>query len=153
MNRPNTLALLMALLAASSAFAAPNAVLRGHITDSSNHILPGATVRVEPIGTKVTSDREGNFAISDLRMGTYTVEIEYVGFLTVRREVTLSGSQVTLDVKLNLSPTVSETVTVNASRERGQVQALNERKTAPNIYRLSRAPTHSAEHCEPGHHV
>jgi len=127
-------ALLLTLMISASA--AQAAVLRGHVTDAGNHILPGATVRVEPGDVTTVSDRDGNFVIADLKPGTYIVEISYVGFLSASREVNVGGAPVTLDVKMNLSPSVSESVTVTASRERGEVEALNERKR-PTATRIS----------------
>jgi hypothetical protein len=107
--------LLFALTAAtSSAYGAAGGVLRGHVTDSGNHILPGATIHVEPGGVTVVSDREGNFVIPDLAAGTYKIDIAYVGFLSETREVSVSRTPVVLDVKLNLAPTVSESVTTEA---------------------------------------
>ena len=126
------IAALLIAVTASAAFAAATGVLRGRVSDAGGHPLPKATVRVDPGATSIATDQEGAFALP-LVAGAYRVQIGYVGFVTVAQDVTVGGAPVTLDVKLDVAPEVSESVTVSASRERGQVEALNERKDAPNI--------------------
>src|SRR2546429_3201473 len=49
---------------------------------SSDLILQGAQISVEPGGIKVVSDAQGEYLVNGLAPGTYTVTIEYVGFTT-----------------------------------------------------------------------
>ena len=74
-------------------------------------------------------DREGRFTTPNLSPGQYKVRISYVGFKDEERSVTLEpGGQARVEVKL--MPHVSEEVTVTASRYRGEVSALNQKKNA-----------------------
>jgi TonB-dependent receptor len=108
--------------------------IQGRVADSSNNALAGATVRVEPSGFVDVTDREGRFTVSNLKAGTYTLEVTYVGFVTVSQELhVISGGPLKVDVRLTRAANVTENVTVTASRSYGEVQALNVRKTAENI--------------------
>ncbi len=108
--------------------------IQGRVADSSNNPLAGATVRVEPSGFVDVTGREGRFTASNLKVGTYTLEVSYVGFVTVSQELHVtSGGPLKVDVRLTRAANVTENVTVTASRSYGEVQALNVRKTAENI--------------------
>ncbi|HEY0782853.1 MAG TPA: TonB-dependent receptor plug domain-containing protein, partial [Thermoanaerobaculia bacterium] len=66
--------------------------------------------------------------------GHQTVEISCVGFVTATQEADLAADRgATLDVHLALDLQVSETVTVTTSRSRGEVEALNQQKSAQNL--------------------
>src|SRR5215510_4812498 len=70
----------------------------GVVRDASGAVLPGVTVEaaspvlLEKVRTAV-SDGTGQFRITDLTPGTYTVTYTLPGFVTVKREsVELSGN-------------------------------------------------------------
>jgi TonB-dependent receptor len=108
--------------------------IRGRIEDSNSRALPGATVHVEPGGAIATSDREGFYSVPNLAPGAYKVEVSYLGFVTETQDATVvSGVTVRADFKLNQDNRVTENVVVTASRERGEVEALNEEKNSQNI--------------------
>ncbi|MGH9241121.1 MAG: carboxypeptidase regulatory-like domain-containing protein [Vicinamibacterales bacterium] len=95
------------------------ATISGTVRDSSGAVLPGVTIEaasgalIERVRTAVT-DGTGQFRISELPPGTYTVTFALSGFTTMRREgVTVSGSgviPVSVDMKVGA---LAETVTVS----------------------------------------
>jgi TonB-dependent receptor len=108
--------------------------IRGHIADESNNPLPGASVRVDPSGAGAVSDRDGNFLLSSVAPGTAKIVVSCLGFTTQTQQVTVgAGEQTKVEVKLRPSVNVSEVVEVTASRSRGEVESLNQQKTAMNI--------------------
>jgi TonB-dependent receptor len=124
--------------AATAAYGAADAEergsLKGRVVDANGRALPGATVHVEPGGAAVVTDAEGYFAVSRLSPGAYRVEVSYIGFVTNTFDATVgSGAPGRLDVKLQQDTKVTENVVVTASRERGEVEALNQRKNSDNI--------------------
>ncbi|HWX24512.1 MAG TPA: TonB-dependent receptor plug domain-containing protein, partial [Vicinamibacteria bacterium] len=89
----------------------------------------------QPGSTRLITDREGRFTTPNLPPGQYKVRVSYVGFKDEERSVTLEpGGQARVEVKL--LPHVSEEVTVTASRYRGEVSALNQKKNAENIVEI-----------------
>ncbi|MGZ7032046.1 MAG: TonB-dependent receptor plug domain-containing protein, partial [Thermoanaerobaculia bacterium] len=127
--------IISVFIAAVAMAATDRGSIRGHVGDTSRNSLPGAVIHVEPGSLTVITDREGFFTVTDLEPGTYTVEVSYVGFLPEKQDVRVgSGSTpASVDVKLNLAPSVADEITVSASRPRGEVQALNQRRSAVNI--------------------
>ncbi len=106
-------------LAAPAAGQATQATISGIVTDTSNAVLPGVTViatgpalQVPQVET-VTNER-GEYRLSPLPTGVYTVTFELNGFQTVKRDgVRLAvGFTATIDQSLGLG-TVQETVTVS----------------------------------------
>jgi len=112
--------LAVALVAASpwAAHAQSGASIAGVVKDASGAVLPGVTVEaasptlIEKVRTAVT-DGSGQYRITELLPGTYTVTFALTGFSTVKREgVELSGSfNLTLNADLKVG-NVSETITV-----------------------------------------
>src|SRR5687767_5927113 len=108
--------LLALLLAPTLAFA--QAAIHGVVKDSSGALLPGVTVEaaspalIEKARTSVTS-ASGQYEITDLRPGVYSVTFNLPGFTTVKREgVELAGTfnaTVNADMKIG---SVEETITV-----------------------------------------
>lgn len=117
-------ALILAALATSApppAFAQSSSGIAGVVRDSSGGVLPGATVEVaSPAlieGTRSTvSGANGQFQVTDLRPGDYTVTFTLPGFKTVRREgIRLSASfTATVNVELSVGQ-LEETITVSGA--------------------------------------
>src|ERR1041384_8438736 len=105
------------LLFASTASA--QTTLAGVVRDASDAILPGVTVEaaspslIEKVRSAVT-DGSGQYRITELTPGTYTLTFTLAGFSTVNREgISVSGSGViTINADLKVG-TVEETITVS----------------------------------------
>jgi hypothetical protein len=125
-------AALLAILP-SSVFA--QATLAGTVRDASGGVLPGVTVEaaspvlIEKVRSTVT-DGTGQYRLTELLPGTYTVTFTLTGFNTFKREaVELAGVAVTtINAELRVG-SIQETITVTGetpivdvqSARRGQV--------------------------------
>lgn len=116
------LALMTAVTAASAVGqTATNGAIAGVVKDTTGAVLPGVTVEVaspaliEKTRTAVT-DGGGNYKITDLRPGTYTVTFTLVGFGSVRREglELATGFTVPANAELKVG-SLEETVTVTGA--------------------------------------
>src|SRR3984893_7372754 len=110
--------------------------INGHVTDANQDPLVGARVELQPSGQYAVADAQGQFKISDLTPGKYTLTISYVGFKPFSMDVTVaSGATADADAVLEIE-TVNEQVIVRGERERGEVEALNRERTADNIVQV-----------------
>ena len=108
----------------------------GRVTDANHGVLPGARVELQPKGQKAVSDDKGEFTISDVAAGHYTLTITYVGFQAFSSETDVTPGQ-TANVPAVLQVEAhSEQVIVRGERERGEVEALNREMNADNIVQV-----------------
>jgi hypothetical protein len=123
--------LLLTLLVFAPSFAlaqsqATNGAIEGTIADSSGAVLPGATVTITNVNTKiqtvVVSNDKGLFRAPLLPIGTYDVAVELQGFkkFTQTGVVVNVGETATVNAALPVG-SVSESVSVSAN----EVPALN----------------------------
>src|SRR5688572_15362613 len=96
MRAPSYVLAAVLLVVPSAAFA--QASIAGAVRDTSQAVLPGVTVEasspalIEKVRTVVTDD-SGQYRITDLRPGLYSVTFTLPGFSTVRREgIELTGT-------------------------------------------------------------
>jgi hypothetical protein len=96
---------LMAILAAAMLLPSPlhaqsdAATVLGTVRDSSDSVVPGATVTLRNVSTGITAvavtDENGNYQFLNVRIGTYTVRAELQGF-SVAEAVSTEPSPVTI---------------------------------------------------------
>jgi outer membrane receptor protein involved in Fe transport len=113
------LVVILALSAATAYAQVPTGTISGRVIDQNDLGVPGATVtatspNLQGSRTVVTSEF-GDYSISLLPPGDYTVAVELSGFQTVTRTVAVAPTQtVPLDVTLAVGGIV-ETVTVTGT--------------------------------------
>lgn len=118
------------ILLTRSIFAAD---VRGKVIDAgSGDFLPGANVVVEGTNFGASSDRAGNYTISGLAPGEYTLKVSYIGYSDYSGQVTVADANVTNDIQLSVSYISMDAVNVSGLAQ-GQVKALNQQRTAGNI--------------------
>src|ERR1700751_508593 len=97
----------------------------GRVTDSAGGVLQGAKVQVEPGGIQRVSDEQGEFIITGVEAGSYTVKINYVGLETYSMAVEVkAGAVVRADGVLKVAA-ASESVIVSAERAAGEAEEIN----------------------------
>src|SRR5215203_4020001 len=115
------LAFSVAIARSAAAQTGATASIVGQVTDESKGVLPGVTVTATspalqvPQVSDVTS-ATGEYRLTTLPIGTYTVEFSLAGFRTVRREeVRLNvGFTAKIDIVLGVGQ-LEETVTVSGA--------------------------------------
>jgi TonB-dependent receptor len=106
--------------------------ISGTVKDASGAVLQGARIELEPATTIVSSDAQGNFAIQNVKPGTYTVTVSYVGFTAFSTSIVVAAGKTTpLDASLAVGST-NQQVVVSANLE-GDVAAINEQRVSENI--------------------
>src|SRR5579864_5987248 len=108
----------------------------GHVTDVGGAVVQHARVELQPSATVATTYDDGNFTISGVAPGTYTLTISNVGFSIFSTRVTVQ-SAAPIRVNAVLKPgTQNEAITVHADREGGEMEALDIERTADNIVQV-----------------
>src|SRR5687768_12940243 len=93
-GRPRLPLLLAAVTCLIPALSFAQGTLRGTLTDASTGTpLQGAAVRVQPGNREAVTDRTGQFTISPLPAGTYTVEASYLGLEPKTTRVNVADNQ------------------------------------------------------------
>ena len=107
-------------------------LVTGQITDAEKQILPGASIIVEGMHTGVTSDINGFYTIANLKPGTYTLKVSYVGYSPKEMTVTIANGKVlTRDVVLDEGAELKEVEVLGAFS--GQRKAFQMQKAAMGV--------------------
>lgn len=112
------------------------ASLSGIVIDLvSGETLPGVNVIIQSLGRGGTTDIDGKYSISNLRPGTYTVSISYVGYETLSETVELIAGENIRDLQLRVSSTELGLVVINefASSQRAAINQQIQSNTIVSI--------------------
>src|SRR5687768_12937614 len=67
--------------------------ITGQIRDGQNRPLSGATVVLQPSNLGTTTDANGQFTLTDVAPGSYTVTVSFLGYRTSTQSITVGTSQ------------------------------------------------------------
>ncbi len=74
---------------------AQSGTIRGTVVEgSSGESLPGAAVVLKSTTFGAVTDQVGQFTIAQIPAGTYQIEISFIGFETLKEEITINGGAV-----------------------------------------------------------
>lgn len=115
---------------------ATRGTITGHVVDSQGAVLPGAKVGLQPGGLSVVSDGTGQFTLTNVPAGDYTLTVNYVGFAVYSQKITVSAGQVAKVSASMKVETANESIVVTSERGHGEVAALNEQRESDNILQV-----------------
>ncbi len=75
--------------------------LTGQVTDESQYPLPGASIILHPGQKGYVTDRDGNFEISGLPAGNYSIDISFLGYQEYHATLDIRKTQ---NISVKLSP-------------------------------------------------
>jgi len=111
--------LLASLLVCPDVWAQATAQISGSVRDQSGGVLPGADVTVTHTGTGVVrstvSDETGSFALPNLAVGPYRLEVALSGFRTF--------AQTGIVLQVNANPVINAVLQIGALSETVSVEA------------------------------
>ncbi len=132
---PAAVILSLFLLVSANAQTGRGAI-SGRVVDSAGAVLQGARVELQPRATSTVTDGQGEFTISDLTPGDYTLTVKYVGFSLLTTKVTVTAGQVTRsDATLKVA-SKGEEIMVYAERAHGEAEAINRELASDNILQV-----------------
>lgn len=111
--------------------------IAGTVKDSGGAALRSAEITVQQLlGRRVVTDDQGQFRVSDLSAGEYTLVTSYVGFASTTSTVKVdAGQTANLDVVLQVA-SQNDMVLVTAERVSGEAEAINIEKLSENIVQV-----------------
>lgn len=109
-------------------------VLKGKVIDFQNLSLPGANVILQGTSVGSVTNQNGEFSILNLSAGTYEVQVSYLGYASISKNISIEEGKTTL-VKFQMNETAIEGTEfiVFGDRLKGQARALNQQKNNANI--------------------
>jgi len=112
--------LLVFTLLVSTQMSRAQSAVNGYVTDATTgETLIGASVGFPEINRGASSNTFGYYSITDLRAGTYTLQASFIGYQTLRREITLGMNEtLRLDLALTPSGVELEEVVVTSEEEK-----------------------------------
>jgi TonB-dependent receptor len=110
--------------------------LSGRVVGPDQSALQGARVELQPTGLSTVSDSQGQFTISGLAPGNYTLSVSYIGFAPFSASVSVTAGQTTQTEALVQIAAVSQQVVVRGEREHGELEAINRERTADTIVQV-----------------
>lgn len=90
--------------------------INGKITDANGEALTGAKVLIENTFKGCISDNEGNYQLTNLKDGNYSLTVSFLGFEKLSQSVTIAGKDITADFKMVESSYMTDKVIVTAVR-------------------------------------
>src|SRR6201984_2744220 len=110
--------------------------VQGRVVDSAGGILQGAEILLRPGDISRVSDAQGEFTITGVTPGSYTVSISYIGMETVSVTVEVkAGGVARVDQELKIESQAQQ-VLVTAERAAGEAEAINRERSADNIVQV-----------------
>jgi TonB-dependent receptor len=132
MRKTSIITLFMLFI--SMAVVAQQGIISGNIVDQSGLGMPGATIYMENLDRGTYSDVQGKFQLTGIPAGKHRLNISYIGYEPVVRELEVQGNQTTsLNIKLTSAYVQGKEVIVLGDRLLGQAKALNQQRTNTNI--------------------
>ena len=129
-KQAKVVAFLMVLFATLTANA-QNFILKGNVLNTNQEPLIGATIAIKDLKKGVSTDFEGNFKFQ-LAKGIHNLEVSYVGYKTVIKEIELSENQ-TISIQLIADATILDEVLVSAVRVKSDAPVTHSNLTKKEI--------------------
>lgn len=108
-------------------------IISGQVTDTEKHTLPGATIQIESLHTGVTADINGFYKLPNIKPGTYTLKVSYVGYTPIYKKVSVTNSNKVIVTDIVMSEGLElQEVSVKGAFA-GQRKALQMQKSAMGV--------------------
>jgi hypothetical protein len=99
--------------------------ISGHVKDSGGAVLQGAKVLLQPQIRPVSTEGQGEFTVTEVTPGEYSVTISYVGFEPYMGSITVvAGQTAHMDAVLKVGSANDDVIVTADSRAARQRQSI-----------------------------
>lgn len=106
--------LLTGLLLSLSLYTFAQNSIKGNVSSNGKPVeFANVSVQKTKIGT--TTDLDGNFLLTKLPNGKQTIVVSFIGYETTKKDVQLTGSQITLNIELKELPNKLDEVVITGT--------------------------------------
>ena len=118
MSRIVPILILLSLCAVTALQAQNSGTIEGQIIDSqSMEALAGVNVTLQGTTYGAATGVDGNYRISGVPAGTYTLQASYLGFQPFEQDIDLdAGQTITVDIEMQETTLLSDELVVTGSR-------------------------------------
>jgi len=109
-----TVFFLMGFLLTS--YAQNSGSLKGTITDQQGLPVVGANILISNLSIGTVTDENGNYALNNLKNGTYQLQISFLGFETISKNITIANGQTVQNFTLKENAYILEGLVVTAQK-------------------------------------
>ncbi|MDP5045036.1 MAG: TonB-dependent receptor [Leeuwenhoekiella sp.] len=120
--------------------------ISGTVKDNAGMALPGVNVILESMSKGSVTDFDGNYTITDVANGSYTILVSYVGFKTEKRAITISGEDVVSNFDLQTdAQSLDQVIVTGVANPRSRIESsVSVTSLKPEVVQQS-APRSTAE--------
>lgn len=132
--------------------------ISGNIKDeNSKENLPGVSIYIIDLKTGTSTDKDGNYQITNLKSGTYLLDISFIGYKSIIKQVTINKDTVidfllastinelnevivtgvTRSTELKLSPIVVKTIDRNTLNQNSATNLIDGLKNVPCVNQIT----------------
>lgn len=120
----------VAVLCAGLPHLAAANMLKGQVTDATGQApFEGAIIRLDETGRTTTTNRFGQYRLTNLEPGTYTVTVEYIGAPSVTQTIVIPEAGADLDFILGDDVAYEDNIIVVGTKA-AQASALNQQRVS-----------------------
>lgn len=122
------------------------AQITGTVSDNKSEPLSFVNIFIENTYVGTTSNEDGNYELNITKTGNYTVVFQYLGYKTLKKEITVSSLPFTLDAVLQEEKVSLDEVVINAEENPADViirKAIAKRKENRDKIRSYKADFYS----------
>ncbi|MFK7780944.1 TonB-dependent receptor, partial [Psychroserpens sp.] len=136
--------LLLLMVSVSTVLAQSN--ISGNIADSAGIPLAGVNVIIEGTTQGAVSDFDGNYTITSVENGTYTLNATYLGFSKFTQSVTINNEDITINILMTEdSESLDQIIVTGVTNPKSRIESsVSVTTIRPDVIQQS-APRTTAE--------